>query len=107
MARILLHGRIDNIQCSWVKLGTEGSRMLLRGGVNDLGGTLMEETISRMAGSENGSLKTIAELEAIAAAVGRPARQRTTEYGTPSPERLATARSEAGRRALTLSITPA
>ncbi|MGK5114426.1 hypothetical protein, partial [Geodermatophilus sp. CPCC 205506] len=59
-----------------------------------------------MAGSENGSLKTIADLEAIAAAIGRPARQRTTEYGTPTAERMATARTEEGRRALTLSITP-
>ena len=107
VARLLLHGRIPNIQTSWVKLGEAGSRAVLRGGANDLGGTLMEETISRMAGSENGSLKTIAELEAIAAAVGRPARQRTTDYGTPSAERLATARSEEGRRRLTLSISPA
>jgi FO synthase len=67
----------------------------------------MEETISRMAGSENGSLKTIEELEAIAAAIGRPARQRTTEYGIPSAERIATARSDEGRARLTLSITPA
>jgi FO synthase len=59
-----------------------------------------------MAGSQNGSLKTIAELEAIAAAVGRPARQRTTEYGTPSAERIATARSDEGRRRLTLAISP-
>jgi FO synthase len=107
VARLLLHGRIANVQTSWVKLGDVGTQAVLRGGANDLGGTLMEETISRMAGSENGSLKTIAELEAMAAAIGRPARQRTTDYGTPSAERLATARSEAGRRALTLSITPA
>jgi FO synthase len=106
VARLLLHGRIANVQTSWVKLGEAGTRAVLTGGANDLGGTLMEETISRMAGSENGSLKTIAELEAIAAAIGRPARQRTTEYGTPSAERMATARSEEGRRALTLSITP-
>jgi FO synthase len=106
VARLLLHGRIPNIQTSWVKLAEAGTRAVLQGGVNDLGGTLMEETISRMAGSENGSLKTIAELEAIAASVGRPARQRTTEYGTPSEERLRTARSDEGRRALTLSITP-
>ncbi|MPQ98224.1 7,8-didemethyl-8-hydroxy-5-deazariboflavin synthase [Modestobacter sp. I12A-02628] len=107
VARLLLHGRIDNIQTSWVKLGDAGTRTVLQGGANDLGGTLMEETISRMAGSENGSLKTIAELEGMAAAIARPARQRTTDYGTPSAERLATARSDAGRRALTLSITPA
>jgi FO synthase len=81
MARILLHGGIRNIQTSWVKLGTEGSAQMLAGGVNDLGGTLMEETISRMAGSQHGSRRTAAELEAIAAAAGRPARQRTTLYG--------------------------
>ncbi|SEO61319.1 bifunctional FO biosynthesis protein CofGH [Trujillonella endophytica] len=107
VARLLLHGRIPNIQTSWVKLAEAGTKAVLQGGVNDLGGTLMEETISRMAGSENGSLKTIAELEAIAASIGRPARQRTTEYGTPSAERLATARSDEGRRNLSLSITPA
>jgi FO synthase len=81
MARILLHGRIHNIQTSWVKLGTEGCVEMLAGGVNDLGGTLMEETISRMAGSQHGSRRTPAELEEIAAAAGRPARQRTTLYG--------------------------
>ncbi|WP_246078562.1 bifunctional FO biosynthesis protein CofGH [Modestobacter excelsi] len=107
VARLLLHGRIDNVQTSWVKLGDAGTQAMLGGGANDLGGTLMEETISRMAGSGNGSLKTIAELEAMAAGIGRPARQRTTEYGTPSAERMATARSDEGRRALTLSITPA
>jgi FO synthase len=107
VARLLLHGRIPNIQTSWVKLGETGTQAVLQGGANDLGGTLMEETISRMAGSQNGSLKTIAELEAIAAAIGRPARQRTTDYGTPSAERLTTARTDQGRRALTLSISPA
>jgi FO synthase len=81
MARILLHGRIDHIQTSWVKLGTEGSVVMLRGGVDDLGGTLMEETISRMAGSEHGSRRSPEELAAIAAAAGRPSRQRTTTYG--------------------------
>jgi FO synthase len=80
MARILLHGRIDNMQCSWVKLGDEGTVAMLNGGCNDLGGTLMEETISRMAGSTNGSNRTIEQLQAIAAAAGRPARQRTTSY---------------------------
>jgi FO synthase len=83
MARILLHGRIANIQCSWVKLGDAGTVAMLRGGANDLGGTLMEETISRMAGSEHGSARTVAQLRAIAAAAGRPARQRTTVYAAP------------------------
>ena len=81
MARVLLHGRIDNIQCSWVKLGDEGTRVMLNGGCNDLGGTLMEETISRMAGSEHGSARTVAELKELAAAAGRPAVERTTTYG--------------------------
>ncbi|MEU5949504.1 bifunctional FO biosynthesis protein CofGH [Micromonospora sp. NPDC047465] len=85
MARLLLHGRIDNIQCSWVKLGDEGTAAMLRGGCNDLGGTLMEETISRMAGSGNGSARTEEQLIAIAAAAGRPARKRTTAYGHPRP----------------------
>ncbi|MBO4210284.1 bifunctional FO biosynthesis protein CofGH [Micromonospora echinofusca] len=80
MARLLLHGRIANIQCSWVKLGDEGTVVMLRGGCNDLGGTLMEETISRMAGSANGSARTEEQLRRIAVAAGRPARQRTTAY---------------------------
>jgi FO synthase len=84
LARIMLHGRIDNIQTSWVKLGITGTQAMLNGGANDLGGTLMEETISRMAGSQNGSEKTVAELHEIADGIGRPVRQRTTTYG-PAP----------------------
>ena len=80
LARIMLHGRISHIQTSWVKLGVERTQVMLNGGANDLGGTLMEETISRMAGSEHGSAKTAAELTAIAEGIGRPARQRTTTY---------------------------
>ena len=82
-ARLALHGRIDHIQCSWVKLGDRLSAEILRGGADDMGGTLMEETISRMAGSENGSARTVAELTAIAAAAGRPVRQRSTTYREP------------------------
>jgi FO synthase len=92
MARILLHGRIDNIQCSWVKLGAEGSRQVLTGGVNDLGGTLMEETISRMAGSRHGSAKTVKQLDDIVAPLpGRTTRQRLTDYREVPAERLAAA----------------
>jgi FO synthase len=82
LARIMLHGRISHIQTSWVKLGVERTQVMLNGGANDLGGTLMEETISRMAGSEYGSAKTIPELVAIAEGIGRPARQRTTTYSS-------------------------
>ncbi|WTW95558.1 bifunctional FO biosynthesis protein CofGH [Streptomycetaceae bacterium NBC_01309] len=92
MARILLHGKISNIQTSWVKLGVDGTNLMLQGGANDMGGTLMEETISRMAGADNGSRKSIAELEAMAASLGRRARQRTTTYGEVSAERQEVAR---------------
>ena len=93
MARLMLHGAIDNVQTSWVKLGIEGTRAMLRGGANDLGGTLMEETISRMAGSEFGSYKTVADLEAITGALGRPVVQRTTTYAMVDEERRTAARS--------------
>jgi FO synthase len=80
LARIMLHGRIDNIQTSWVKLGVDGTRAMLNAGANDVGGTLMEETISRMAGSEHGSAKTVEELAEIGAGIGRPVVERTTTY---------------------------
>jgi len=89
LARLLLHGRVPHVQCSWVKLGPDGCRAVLGGGVDDLGGTLMEETISRMAGSAYGSRRSVAELEALAAAAGRPARQRTTTYGAVTPTQRA------------------
>jgi FO synthase len=95
VSRLMLHGRIDHVQTSWVKLGTEGTQLMLQGGADDVGGTLMEETISRMAGADNGSEKTVDELEELAAAIGRQAYQRTTTYGTPTPERLAVARAHA------------
>ncbi|MCM2427919.1 bifunctional FO biosynthesis protein CofGH [Streptomyces sp. RKAG337] len=89
MARLLLHTHIPNIQTSWVKLGAEGAAEMLRSGANDLGGTLMEETISRMAGSSYGSYRSIQDLVAIAESAGRPSRQRTTLYGEVSGERRA------------------
>ncbi len=81
VARLMLHGRIDHIQTSWVKLGVDGTRVMLSGGADDLGGTLMEETISRMAGSAHGSAKTVEDLTVIAAGIGRPVRERSTTYG--------------------------
>ncbi len=80
MARLLLDGAIQNIQVSWVKLGPAGAARLLRAGANDLGGTLMEETISRMAGSAHGSSVSVGQLHQMAALAGRPAVQRTTTY---------------------------
>nr|WTB02833.1 5-amino-6-(D-ribitylamino)uracil--L-tyrosine 4-hydroxyphenyl transferase CofH [Streptomyces antimycoticus]WTB11287.1 5-amino-6-(D-ribitylamino)uracil--L-tyrosine 4-hydroxyphenyl transferase CofH [Streptomyces antimycoticus] len=87
MARLLLHPHIPNIQTSWVKLGAEGAADMLRSGANDLGGTLMEETISRMAGSSYGSYKSVRDLVSVAEAAGRPARPRTTLYGEVPEER--------------------
>ena len=95
-ARLALHGRIDHVQCSWVKLGDDLSAEILQGGADDMGGTLMEETISRMAGSENGSARTVAELAAIAAKAGRPVRQRSTTYREPV-ERLVPAQPSGPR----------
>jgi FO synthase len=96
VARLMLHGAIDNIQTSWVKLGPDGTRVMLQGGVNDLGGTLMEEKISRMAGSKYGSFVTVPQLEQICAPLGRPAVQRTTLYGRADAERQRVARTFAG-----------
>ena len=96
LSRLLLHGAIDSIQCSWVKLGDEGCRDVLRGGANDLGGTLMEETISRMAGADHGSYKTISGLRAITEPLGRPLRPRTTTYGEVPAERQAAAEATDG-----------
>jgi FO synthase len=96
MARLLLHPYIPNIQTSWVKLGEAGAAEMLRSGANDLGGTLMEETISRMAGSSYGSYKSIRDLEAIAEAAGRPIAPRTTLYGPVPEERVAAARASDG-----------
>jgi len=81
VARIAYRDDIPNIQASWVKLGPVGARQLLDAGVNDLGGTLMDENISRAAGATHGQGLQPADFAAIAAAVGRPIRQRTTLYG--------------------------
>ncbi|WP_043235371.1 bifunctional FO biosynthesis protein CofGH [Streptomyces violaceusniger] len=96
MARILLHPHIPNIQTSWVKLGADGAAEMLRSGANDLGGTLMEETISRMAGSSYGSYRSIQDLVAIAELTGRPARPRTTTYGPVPEDRQAAALASDG-----------
>ncbi|HEX2032185.1 MAG TPA: bifunctional FO biosynthesis protein CofGH [Actinomycetota bacterium] len=84
VARILLDGRIPNVQVSWVKLGIDASTVMLRGGANDFGGTLMEETISRMAGARWGIRKEPAELEDAIRSIGRIPVQRTTTYGRVS-----------------------
>ena len=87
VGRLALHPWITNVQASWVKLGVEGAQAALRAGANDLGGTLMNESISRAAGAAHGQEMPPERMEAVIRATGRRPRQRTTLYGTPAPER--------------------
>ena len=89
VARLALHPVITNIQASWVKLGPEGVAGALRAGVNDLGGTLMNESISRSAGSEHGQEMPPETMESLIRASGRVPRQRTTLYADAPAERRA------------------
>ncbi|HEX3326507.1 MAG TPA: 5-amino-6-(D-ribitylamino)uracil--L-tyrosine 4-hydroxyphenyl transferase CofH [Actinomycetota bacterium] len=82
VARIALHGHIDNIQVSWVKMGVEGAKLALRAGANDLGGTLINENISRAAGASHGQELNAHDMEALIDSIGRKPRRRTTLYGT-------------------------
>jgi FO synthase len=90
IARLALHPWITNIQVSWVKLGAQGVAAALRAGVNDLGGTLMNESISRSAGAEHGQEFAPETMEELIRSAGRIPRQRTTLYGdAPEERRLA------------------
>ena len=89
--RLALGRSVVNVQASWVKMGLETATEALRWGVNDLGGTLMEESISRLAGSYHGVRLDPPELIAAAHAAGRPAAERTTLYGIRAEHPLAAA----------------
>jgi FO synthase len=80
VARLALHGAIGSIQCSWVKLGLDGAAAMLAAGCNDLGGVLMNESISRAAGAAHGQEVSVADLRATAEAAGRSLRRRSTLY---------------------------
>ncbi|MEY2966769.1 MAG: synthase [Actinomycetota bacterium] len=80
IGRIVYHGAIDNVQVSWVKIGTAGATQLLRSGCNDLGGTLMDENISRAAGANHGQMMTEGRFGEVVAPLGRQLVQRTTNY---------------------------
>jgi FO synthase len=103
VARLALHPWITNIQASWVKLGPDGVRAALRAGVNDLGGTLMNESISRSAGARHGQELPPESMEALIRACGRIPRQRTTGYGDAPPERV---RASFGAPALAETVNP-
>ncbi len=83
VARIVYAGDIDHIQGSWVKLGMDGMRQLLQAGVDDLGGTLMDENISRAAGAEHGTNVGAEDFARLVEPLGRTLRQRNTLYGVP------------------------
>jgi FO synthase len=85
VARLTLNPYFVNIQASWVKMGHAGLREALRVGANDIGGTLMNESISRAAGAMHGQEMTVREMHAMAAALGRRPVRRTTLYEQPSP----------------------
>jgi FO synthase len=85
VARIAYDGLVDNIQASWVKLGADGVRQLLQAGVNDLGGTLMDETISRSAGASHGQGMEEDGFREIVEPIGRTLVQRTTLYEPVAP----------------------
>jgi FO synthase len=103
VARLALHPEITNIQASWVKLGPEGTRQALAAGVNDLGGTLMNESISRSAGAEFGQEMPPERMEELIRSVGRVPRQRTTLYGEPPEERV---RASFGAAPLAEAVNP-
>src|SRR3984885_9558874 len=83
VSRLVLNPLIRNIQASWVKMGAEGAALCLEAGANDLGCTLMNESITRAAGGVHGQLLDAAQLQGLARSIGRPVRQRTTLYGIP------------------------
>jgi FO synthase len=103
VARLALHPLITNVQASWVKLGPDGTRQALAAGVNDLGGTLMNESISRSAGAAYGQELPPERMEELIRAGGRVARQRTTLYGHAPEERV---RAAFGARPLAEPVNP-
>ncbi len=104
VSRLALHPLIPNIQVSWVKMGAEGSKACLRAGANDMGGTLMNESISRAAGASHGQEMPPEAMDELIASIGRLPRQRTTLYGVPPQERQ---RASYGADALTpIVLTP-
>ena len=87
IARLFLRPWIENVQMSWVKMGTKMAQQALLCGANDFGGTLMEESISQAAGSEHGDHLDAEEIEQLIREVGRPFYERTTAYGRREPQR--------------------
>jgi FO synthase len=91
VARLVLHPFVRNVQASWVKLGPQWAQRCLQAGANDLGGTLMNESISRAAGAAHGQELGPAQMQKLIAELDRPYRQRTTLYGDADPSSIARA----------------
>jgi FO synthase len=89
VARLVLHPHITNVQTSWVKMGPEGAKACLAAGANDLGGTLMNESITRAAGAAFGQEMPPEAMVALIEGAGRVPYQRTTLYGQAPAERIA------------------
>ena len=100
VSRLVLHPLIPNIQASWTKLGETGAAQMLQAGVNDLGGTLMNESISRAAGAAHGQELPPERMDALIRGPGRQPRQRTTLYREPPAGRVAQSYGAAGLAAM-------
>jgi FO synthase len=96
VGRLVLDAIIPNVQASWVKLGPEGAAVCLTAGANDVGGTLMNESITRAAGAAHGQEMVATAIEDMIRATGRIPSQRTTFYGTPPPGQRAIAMADRG-----------
>ena len=107
VARLALHPLVPNIQASWVKLGPRGVRACLEAGVNDLGGTLMNESITRAAGAGFGQELPPARMEALIRGAGRIPRQRSTTYGEPDEQQAARSFHAAGLQPIVQTPNPA
>ena len=107
VARLALHPLVTNIQASWVKLGPRGVRACLEAGVNDLGGTLMNESITRAAGAGFGQELSPEQMEALIAGAGRTPRQRSTTYGEPPAGQAARSFHAADLRPIVQTPNPA
>ncbi len=96
VSRLMLRGWINNLQTSWVKLGTELAQLTFKAGVNDFGGTLMEEQITKSAGGDAGEYIPVEQIRALIEAAGRIPEERTTTYGRIAPNQTDGASDGAG-----------
>jgi len=107
VARLALHPLLTNIQTSWVKMGPDGAALCLQAGANDLGGVLMDESITRAAGGVNGQCFDAEHIKALAGRLGRGAVQRTTLYGRPIAAKPGHEAARGTAQAHSLATSPA